>query len=180
VVSITGLLGGGFVYGASFELHRSGESYDATNVKWIGKSKLTGDLDLHGLAPGQYDVRVVNPDGRYASFAAGFTVNAVTGVETPSVLANVLYQNHPNPFNPMTTIRYSIMKRGRVQLVVYDAAGELVRTLVDKEQAPAPGGFSAIWDGKNSSGKQVASGVYFYKLIAPDGYQAVRKLVLLR
>ena len=180
-VSITSLLGNDFVYGATFGLHHTSMvTRYATAVQWIGKAKLTGNLDLHGLAAGTYDVVVVNPDGRSALIADAFTVNGVTGTETPGVFANALFQNHPNPFNPTTAIRYSIKTQGRVRLVVYNVAGELVRTLADKEQTPAPRGFSVVWDGTNNAGSPVASGVYFYKLTAPDGYQAVKKLVLLR
>lgn len=181
IVSITSLLGGGFVYGATFGLVRAGMTIRyALDVQWIGKAKLAGEIDLHGLAAGAYDVVVLNPDGRGAKIANAFTVNAVTGTETPGVFVNSLRQNHPNPFNPMTTIRYSIERAGRVRLVVYDVAGALVRTLVDGEQAPAPGGFSVVWDGANNAGAPVASGVYFYRLTAPGGYEAVKKLVLVR
>jgi len=67
-----------------------------------------------------------------------------------------------------------------VTLTIYNAAGQRVRTLVDEIQAPAAAGFSAIWNGTNDAGERVASGVYLYKLTAGDGYQAVRKLVLLK
>ncbi len=182
VVGITALLGGRFVYGATFLLRDGAmNEYSATGVKWIGKAKLTGDLDLHGMPGGTYNVVVRNPDGQEAVIAGGFTVNAVpTGVELPGVLVNNLYQNHPNPFNPTTTIRYSIKRQGRVKLAVYDVAGRLVRTLVDKVQSPVANGYSVVWDATNDSGSHAASGVYFYKLTAPDGYQAVKKLVLLQ
>lgn len=181
VVSITSLLGGGFVYGATFGLDRSDTpARYATGVQWIGKEKLAGEIDLRGLEGGLYDVIVVNPDGRSAVIEDAFTVNAVTGTETPDAFVNALHQNHPNPFNPMTTIRYSIERAGRVRLAVYDVAGALVRTLVDGEQAPAPGGLSVVWDGANNAGVPAASGVYFYRLTAPGGYEAVKKLVLVR
>ena len=181
-VAITGLLGGGFVYGAAFLLRDGAmNEFPATGVKWIGKAKLTGDLDLHGMPGGAYNVVVRNPDGQEAVIAGGFTVNAVpTGTGLPGVLVNNLSQNHPNPFNPTTTIRYSIAKQGRVRLAVYDASGQLVRTLVDQVQSPVASGYSVVWDATNDSGNHAASGVYFYKLTAPGGYQAVKKLVLLR
>ena len=181
-VAITGLLGGGFVYGGTFLLRDGAmNQYPATGVKWIGKAKLTGDLDLYGMPGGIYNVVVRNPDGQEAVIAAGFTVNSVTtGVELPGVLVNNLYQNHPNPFNRTTTIRYSIKRQGHVKLAVYNAAGQLVRTLVDKVQSPVAGGYSVVWDATNDSGLHAASGVYFYKLTAPGGYQAVKKLVLLK
>lgn len=181
IVSISALLGEGFVYGASFGLDRSDmPARYATNIQWIGKAKLAGEIDLSGLEGGLYDVIVVNPDGRSGVIENAFTVNAVTGTETPDAFVNALRQNHPNPFNPMTTIRYSIERAGRVRLAVYDVSGSLVRTLVDGEQSPAPGGFSVVWDGSNNAGAPVASGVYFYRLTAPGGYAAVKKLVLVR
>jgi hypothetical protein len=181
-VAITDLLGGGFVYGATFLIRSpSLTEYAASSVQWIGKAKLTGTLNLYGLPGGVYDVIVENPDGQRRVLPAAFTVNDVgTGIEAPGALANALYQNHPNPFNPTTTIRYSIKERGRVTLTVYNAAGQLVRTLVDEIQAPSATGFSVIWDGTNDAGERVASGVYLYKLAAAGGYQDVKKLVLLK
>jgi hypothetical protein len=97
----------------------------------------------------------------------------------PVAYANRLENAYPNPFNPTTTIRYSIASAGHVSLRIYNAAGQLVRTLVDEDQAPAAEGFSVIWDGKNNGGQGVANGVYFYRLAA-KGYSDTRKMVLLR
>lgn len=91
-----------------------------------------------------------------------------------------LYQNHPNPFNPSTSIGYSIAQRGVVTLRVYNTAGQLVRTLVDEVQSPTPGGFRVDWDGRNERGARVASGVYLYKLTVGGKFTAVKKLVLLK
>ncbi len=88
-----------------------------------------------------------------------------------------LDQNYPNPFNPMTTIEYAVPNEGLVRLKIYNTAGQLVKTLVD--ELKVPGNYSAIWDGRNESGAQVASGVYLYKLTA-GGSQIVRKMVILR
>jgi M6 family metalloprotease-like protein len=176
------LLGGGFVYGATFLLRDASlNEYAATSVQWIGKAKLAGTLNLYGLPGGVYDVIVENPDGQRRVLPAAFTVNDVgTGIEAPGAMTNALYQNHPNPFNPTTTIRFSIKERGRVTLTIYNAAGQRVRTLVDEIQTPSAMGFSAIWNGTNDAGERVASGVYLYKLTTGDGYQSVRKLVLLK
>jgi M6 family metalloprotease-like protein len=182
VVAIGDLLGQGFVYGATFLLRdASMNEYAAATVEWVGKAKLTGGIDLYGVPGGIYDVVVRNPDGQEGVLAAGFTVNdVVTGIGSPGLLVDALRQNHPNPFNPVTTIRYSIKERGRVTLAVYNAAGQRVRTLVDEVQSPAENGFSVLWDGRNDAGGPVASGVYLYKLTTAGGYQAVKKLVLLK
>ena len=181
-VTITGLLGGGFIYGATFLLRDGAlNEYVATSVQWTGHAKLAGTLNLYGLPGGVYDVVVRNPDGQERVLPASFTVNDVgTGIEAPGALTNALYQNHPNPFNPTTTIRYSIKERGRVTLMIYNAAGQRVKTLADEIQTPTAGGYTSVWNGTNDAGERVASGVYLYKLTTADGYQAVKKLVLLK
>jgi hypothetical protein len=89
-----------------------------------------------------------------------------------------LAQNHPNPFNPVTTINYSIAERGHVTLKVYNVAGQLVRTLVDDVQAPEAVK-PVTWKGINNNGQPVSSGVYFYKLTSKD-FTQTRKMVLLK
>ena len=97
----------------------------------------------------------------------------------PVTIANRLDHAYPNPFNPTTTIEYSIASPGRVSLKIYNAAGQLVRTLVDEEQIPRVEGFSVVWDGAGNTGEGVASGVYFYKLAAKE-FSETKKMVLLK
>ncbi|MBL7961524.1 T9SS type A sorting domain-containing protein, partial [bacterium] len=73
-----------------------------------------------------------------------------------------LTQNYPNPFNPTTTIKYGLPQSARVQLIVYNALGQRVRTLVNSEQTAAS--YNVLWDGRNDYGIGVASGMYFYRL----------------
>ncbi|UCH82579.1 MAG: T9SS type A sorting domain-containing protein, partial [Candidatus Latescibacterota bacterium] len=106
------------------------------------------------------------------------------GVGDPVGIETVAYENrlnnaYPNPFNPTTTIRYSIAERGMVILRIYNVAGQLVRTLVSEVQSPTTGGFSEIWDGLNDDGQSVSSGVYYCKLVA-NGFAGTKKLVLLK
>jgi hypothetical protein len=82
--------------------------------------------------------------------------------ETPNVTA--LLDVHPNPFNPTTTIPFHLVAQERVSLRIYDAQGKLVRTLVD-EVLPA-GATEVIWDGRDNSGTQVGTGVYFIRFVA--------------
>jgi hypothetical protein len=90
---------------------------------------------------------------------------------------DMLYQNYPNPFNPTTEIKYSISNPCHVELVIYNVAGQRLKTLVDSYQRP--GLKSVAWDGKNSRGNMLASGIYFYRLSAGD-FVHTRKMVLLR
>jgi hypothetical protein len=97
----------------------------------------------------------------------------------PVAFANNLEDNYPNPFNPTTTIKYSIEDRGQVTLKIYNAAGQLVRTLVNEEQAPRAEGFAVPWDGTSNKGEPVASGVYFYQLTAKN-FEQTKKMVVLK
>ena len=104
-----------------------------------------------------------------------------TGAEEGAVFANRLGNARPNPFNPRTTIDYSVAAASRVTLRVYDLAGREVRTLVDGDAEP--GEHVTVWDGTTDTGRRAASGVYFVKMEAPGGagsFLATRKLVLLK
>ncbi|HCV43010.1 MAG TPA: hypothetical protein DGH68_05965, partial [Bacteroidetes bacterium] len=70
----------------------------------------------------------------------------------------------PNPFNPSTTIRYSLPNRSQVMLKIYDILGREVKTLVDELQEP--GNRFVVWNSTNSHGQTVGSGVYLYQLHA--------------
>ena len=88
-----------------------------------------------------------------------------------------LSQNFPNPFNPVTEISYQLPTESGVKLGIYNILGQKVRTLVNYEQ-PA-GQYTVRWDGKDSSGADVASGVYFYRIVASD-FTATKRMVLLK
>ncbi|NUM78634.1 T9SS type A sorting domain-containing protein, partial [candidate division KSB1 bacterium] len=90
-----------------------------------------------------------------------------------------LYQNYPNPFNPETFIAYDV-PRGEtvaVRLVIYNAMGQIVRTLVAAERGP--GAYRVRWDGRNDLGESVTAGVYLYRFTAGD-FASEKKLLILR
>ncbi len=89
-----------------------------------------------------------------------------------------LVQNHPNPFNPSTTISYDVATPGLVSLRIYDVSGRLVRTLVDEWKGV--GRFDQLWDGTDNRGTTVTSGVYFYRMTAPGYKSMTRKMLLLK
>ena len=88
-----------------------------------------------------------------------------------------LQQNYPNPFNPETSIPYQLSQPTHVEIQIFNSFGQKVSTLVDKEQ-PA-GYYSAKWRGNNDYGRQVASGLYIYRLETNASIQ-MRKFMLLR
>jgi flagellar hook assembly protein FlgD len=91
-----------------------------------------------------------------------------------------LAQNHPNPFNPSTTIRYSLKRATNMRLNIYDLRGALVRKL--ETGFKSAGAYTVEWDGHDVAGRQAASGVYIYQLETdvPNRQRLSRKMVLLR
>jgi hypothetical protein len=88
-----------------------------------------------------------------------------------------LSQNHPNPFNPATSIQYSLPTRSHVVLEVYNLLGQKVTTLVD--EVKEAGMHQVIWNGNDNQGNTVTSGVYFYRIKA-DNFSEVKKMVLMK
>jgi hypothetical protein len=112
-------------------------------------------------------------------FAGANIVGTVTGVRSPDRAGYRLLQNYPNPFNPVTNIRFHVMEGATapVRLAVYSVRGELVRVLVDGVR-PA-GVHDVLWDGTNTAGASVPSGIYFYELRA-GSHSESRRMVLLK
>jgi hypothetical protein len=106
------------------------------------------------------------------------TPDMITGtVDIDRHYSNALFQNAPNPFTSSTAITFSIEKEGRVRLSVFDAKGRLVRVLVNDVRSPQR--YVEEWDGRDSEGRRVAAGTYFYRLEIP-GWTAVKKMTTAR
>ncbi len=88
-----------------------------------------------------------------------------------------LEQNHPNPFNPTTTIRYYLPQADQVELNIFNLKGQKIITLVDKLQSP--GIYELLWDGRDSTGLPVASGIYVYQLKTKTFVES-KKLALIK
>jgi FlgD Ig-like domain len=88
-----------------------------------------------------------------------------------------LYNNYPNPFNPATKIKYSISKPNNVIINIYDMNGKLVAALLNEEQNA--GTYEVAWNGKNSKGEPVASGVYCYRVQA-GSFSKLSKMILMK
>jgi hypothetical protein len=137
------------------------------------------------------EVSVRDQAGEIASETLAYTVTRefIRRAFMPIVLRDIgkpghslLLQNYPNPFNPETWIPYQIREPAEVVIRIYNATGQLVRTL-DLGQRSA--GFylgrtrAAYWDGLNSAGEKVASNIYFYQITAGN-FSAARKMVILK
>lgn len=116
----------------------------------------------------RYQIGVVDRDGEFLS-----PIQTVKVRELGATLA----QNEPNPFNPSTTIRFTVAEKGNVSLSIFDANGRLVRSLVNG--VSEAGSQEITWDGRDSSNLPVSSGVYFYRLTAGK-FNESKKMVLLK
>jgi hypothetical protein len=85
--------------------------------------------------------------------------------------------NYPNPFNPSTTIEFTLARRGHVRLEVFNILGQKVRVVADAEYTV--GSHRVSWDGRDEGGRVAASGVYLYRITAGD-YVKARKMVVLK
>ena len=88
-----------------------------------------------------------------------------------------LIKNYPNPFNPLTTLKYDLPEDSFVQITVYDMLGNVVNNLVNKNQNS--GSKSVQWDATNNQGEPVSAGIYLYTIQAGEFVQT-KKMVLLK
>ena len=109
------------------------------------------------------------------SFDAGWVLGGLDNNTIPDVFA--LHNNYPNPFNPVTNIKYDIPVASDVRIDIFNIAGEKVRTLVSREHQP--GRYKIQWNATNEFGSPVATGMYIYKIHAKD-FVSVKKLLLMK
>jgi hypothetical protein len=137
------------------------------NSPWFGQT-------LHGVFGTGCDVFAVGSGGVVVKSEPDSIVSTVIP-RSPSYVT--LLQNHPNPFNPATVIRYALPVAGDVKLEIFDVLGRRVAVLVDEYESE---GYKSVeWSGKNEAGEAVASGVYVYRLKVGDFAQS-RKMLLLK
>ncbi|MCK5145501.1 C10 family peptidase [bacterium] len=127
----------------------------------------------HALWPAMGFLR--NDMGAYG----GGRINEDTGINNQQTLPQkfALLQNYPNPFNPTTSIRYHIPFKSPVRIIIYSILGKKVKTLT--QEVHEPGIYNVEWNGRDSSGHIVSSGIYLYT-INSDSYSAAKKMLLLR
>lgn len=139
-------------------------------------------FETTNLAPGEYYWRVKSSNGTEESIyssSAKFNVDGIVEVDDNEIQPIVysLEQNYPNPFNPTTTIKFSLPESHFVSIKIYNMLGQEVRTLVNEQRNE--GNHSIIWNGKDNSGNQLASGTYIYRIKAGD-FTSTKKMILLK
>ena len=143
----------------------SGSGIAATlNFKWIGSG-------------GNKGIQIAEIQFLDAFRTLGIFANLTIENLIPVPLVFSLRDNYPNPFNPTTTIEFALPSNEFVKIDVVNVLGQVVRTLVSEERIA--GFHKVIWDGRNTVGSQVSSGVYIYRIKA-GSYSAVKRLTLIK
>ena len=154
---------------------------DAGTVHPSSFKTLTVDFDSHFLWAGTHfaDLMISSNDPAHPDtlVAVELTVTPVSAVVDGFPRHLVFHGAVPNPFNPVTDIKFSLPRSAKVNLRVYDVGGRLVRTLVSGELAAGVHG--ERWDGRDEAGLNVASGVYFARLQF-DGETSIKSMALVR
>jgi photosystem II stability/assembly factor-like uncharacterized protein len=152
---------------------RGNSIYRTSNggLNWFSEYSQTGTYThMQGTRDRQhYTIWAIRNNGGISALPYPIGIKPISH-EVPQSF--VLYQNFPNPFNPMSKIKYDIAKQGKVKLVIFDALGREVEILVNENLKP--GSYEIKWEASN-----FPSGVYFYKLTAGD-YSETRKMILLK
>ncbi len=151
--------------------------YDVDTVSFADWIVPTGGVD--------YTVTVWTAyagDPRASNDTTSILVHSQTGVwgeflRRPIPMSYALFQSYPNPMSSKATMFYQVPNASLVTLKIYDATGRVVRTLV--EEMKEPGYYTVQWNGKTADGREVASGVYFYKMEAGD-FTGLKKMVVVR
>jgi len=125
-------------------------------------------------------IRCVSDDA-FVFYVDNFSVHTDGGssAEDPTapMLQTELKGNYPNPFNPTTTIRYSVKEAGPVEIEIYNVKGQLVKHLMQEDKAA--GEHTVIWNGNDENNQAVSTGVYFYKMNAGK-YSSTRKMIMMK
>ena len=139
------------------------------------------DLSAYDNQTVYLGIRCVSNDA-FVFYVDDFTVHSNGGSvdnddPTTPVIQNALVGNYPNPFNPETTISYSVKSSTPVNISIYNLKGQLVKTLVN--EVKDSGNHSVVWNGTDNSGRATSSGVYYYKMQAGK-FSSTKKMILMK
>jgi len=152
-----------------YEIYRNGDQI-GTNITSTFYLDISVPAGTH-----VYNVAVVY-DGGWIVFSDDVTVTVEAG-GIPLPLVTELNGNYPNPFNPDTRIKFSVHEAGNVIIDIFNSKGQKIRTLVNEYLSI--NFYNMVWDGKDTNGYNVSSGVYFYKMDAGK-YTSTKKMILMK
>ncbi|MBN2069903.1 MAG: T9SS type A sorting domain-containing protein [Candidatus Krumholzibacteriota bacterium] len=161
--------------GATYTQIDSMDAYYLDSYQYAAST--TADSSALGDATHWFKIRARTSSSLFWWTSQPLSCHSVDNLSPSMPTGAYLEQNFPNPMNPVTIIKFGLDAPEFVSLRIYDAAGRLVRELVN---GPMPAGYhDKLWDGRTDGGVLAASGVYFYKLSAGE-YTETKKMVLLR
>ncbi len=158
-----------------FNIYRS---YEEDDFEMIGTSEETtyiDELDEGGYY--QYYVTAVYNEEYESEPSNTVEIDVVDAGDDPIPMVTELSGNYPNPFNPETTISYSLKSEEHVVIDIYNIRGQKVKTLVDEQQTA--GYHTVVWNGRDSNDRSVASGVYFSRM-RTGKFTSAKKMILLK
>jgi len=152
--------GSGSDFGWGIALDDNGNSYV------IGYFSETAIFDSYSMtSSGEVDI-----------FVAKLFYNTAVDYELANTMSDIL--NYPNPFNPTTSINFSIQNDSKINLSIYNIKGQMIKSLLNDQITS--GEHSIVWNGDDDYNKPVSSGIYFYKLNVNDKTEAMKKCLLLK
>ena len=118
------------------------------------------------------------PDGESEpSNEVSATPHIVSNEDEPVTLKTELVGNYPNPFNPSTTIKFSVAHESNIRVDIYNVKGQKIKTLIDTQLNA--GEYKVTWNGKDDNNSDVSSGFYFYRMQTNE-YVAIKKMMLMK
>ena len=161
------------------EVSVSDGNFKPVPIGGLGQGYQGDNIDLISVGNRLYPMWMDNRTGVYQIWSARVDLSALALTPTDELQPKDfrLYQNYPNPFNPETTIKFAVSKVREVVLQIFDISGQLVQTLVNARLSA--GIYETKWQGRNQSGQEVGSGIYFYRL-KTGGFTQTRRMLLIR
>ncbi|MEF3695371.1 MAG: chitobiase/beta-hexosaminidase C-terminal domain-containing protein [Candidatus Cloacimonadota bacterium] len=161
-------------YVTGYYVYRNGIPY-----QWFSEPLTLSYTDLNIVIGNTYEYQIyAQCNGSYL-IAGGSAVVTATDSDDPSapILETALLGNYPNPFNPSTTLSFSLVETSPVELVIFNARGQRVRSLVNRTLSS--GMHSVVWDGRDEQGQSASSGIYFYRMHTGK-YSSTRKMIMMK
>lgn len=158
----------------------SDHNFKPSPIGQLGQGYQGDNIGLSSTDDHLVPVWMDNSTGRYQLWSSLIPYSTVgIEAESRSIFEDfLLSQNFPNPFNPTTTIAFTSSRAANLRLAVYDVAGRFIAELLNERKSA--GYHQVVWNGKTDAGKQVGSGVYFYRLEVNGSLAGSRKMLLLK